>query len=180
MLLDEMEMFYHIIELGSFTKAAQKLEVSKSLLSKKMTKLEQALKIRLITRNTRKITLTEAGRNFYLHCANIVQEAEKGFSMMSELQEKPMGKLKISLPPALAIHLLAPMLANFIERYPEVHLDIRLDNHQVDLIQDGFDFALRFAKLEDSSLIAQKIFNIKHFICATPQYFLKFGQPKKT
>jgi len=170
MLLNEMEIFYHVVEQQSFSKAAERLKVSKSFISKRITKLEQDLKVRLITRSTRKLSLTEAGENFYHHCANVVRERDKGYSMIHELQGKPAGILKISIPPALALNLIEPMLAKFSIAYPEVILDIKLESRLVDLLKEGYDLALRSAKLESSNLIAQKIFTIKNVICATEKH----------
>ena len=114
MLLNEMEIFYYVVEQKSFSKAAERLRVSKSFISKRMTKLEQSLKVRLISRSTRKLTLTEAGKNFYHCCANVVREGEKGYSMIHAMQGKPAGLLKISIPPALALNLIEPMLLKFL------------------------------------------------------------------
>lgn len=179
MLLDEMEIFYYVVEFKSFSKAAEKLKVSKSFISKKISRLEQYLKVRLLSRSTRKLILTEAGENFFQYCANVVQNSRDAFSRMHQLQDKPSGLLKISIPPALGLNLIAPMLSKFLGRYPEVSLDIELDNKLVDLIGGGFDLALRSAKLESSNLIAQKIYSIKNIICGTPHYFQKHGMPKK-
>lgn len=175
MLLNEMEIFYHVVEQQSFSKAAQRLGVSKSFISKRMTKLEQDLRIRLISRSTRKLTLTEAGENFYRYCVNVVQEGEKGYSMMSELQGKPAGRLKISIPPALALNLISPVFSKFLTQYPEVILDIELESRLVDLVKEGYDLALRSAVLESSNLIAQKIYTIENVICATANYLQNHG-----
>ena len=176
MLLNEMEIFYYIVEQQSFSKAAARLKVSKSFISKRLDKLEQELKVRLLSRNTRKLTLTEAGENFYRYCSSVVREGQKGYSMMSELQGKPSGLLKISIPPALALNLLSPLFSKFLRRYPEVILDVELESRLVDLVKEGYDLALRSAKLESSNLSAQKIFTIKSVICATPNYLRKHGE----
>lgn len=170
MLLDEMEIFYYVVELKSFSKAAARLNVSKSYISKKMTKLEQALKVHLISRSTRKLTLSEAGESFYRYCANIVREGHDAYSMISELQGKPSGLLKISMPPALGLNLISPMLPRFLAQYPEVTLDIELENKLVDILEEGYDLALRSAVLESSNLIAQRIFSINNIVCATEKY----------
>jgi len=175
MLLNEMEIFYHVVEQQSFSKAAERLNVSKSFISKRITKLEKDLKIRLISRSTRKLTLTEAGKNFYHYCVNVVEEGNRGYSMINELQGKPSGVLKISIPPALALNLVGPMLPKFLAQYPEVILDIKLETRLVDLVKEGYDLALRSAKLESSNLIAQRIFTIKNVICATNTYLKSHG-----
>jgi DNA-binding transcriptional LysR family regulator len=178
MLLDEMEIFFYVAELKSFSKAAMRLNVSKSFISKKISKLERHLKVNLISRSTRKLTMTEAGENFYQYCANIVQEGNEAYSMISKTQSKPSGVLKISMPPALGLNFLSPMLARFISKNPEVILDIQLENRLIDVLKEGYDLVLRSASLESSNLIAQKIFSIKNVICATKTYFQAQGVPK--
>lgn len=178
MLLNEMEIFYYVAEFKSFSKAADKLTVSKSFISKRIAKLEKELRVRLLTRSTRKLILTEAGENFYHHCQHVVEEATKGYSIMGELKGKPTGTLKISLPPALGMNLLAPMLSSFNKKYPDIILDVELENRIVDLISENYDLVLRFAKLEDSNLIVQKILSCKNFLCATPQYLKYHGKPE--
>lgn len=178
MLLDEMEIFYYVVEFSSFSKAADRLKVSKSFISKKITKLEQGLKVNLLSRSTRRITLTEAGESFYRYCANIVHEGNEAYSMISELQGKPSGTLKISMPPALGLNLISPMLSKFLIQYPEVNLDIELENRLVDVLEESYDLVLRSAKLESSNLIGQRIFSIKNTICATEQYFKQHSIPK--
>lgn len=178
MLLDEMEIFYYVAEFKSFSKAAQHLKVSKSFISKKITTLEQHLRANLILRSTRKLTLTEAGESFYSYATNIVREGNEAYSMIQELQGIPSGVLKISVPPALGLNLLAPLLPNFIRQNPKIKLEIELENRLANLIEEGYDLALRFAKLESSNLIAQRIFPIKNVICATEKYFQTNGMPK--
>jgi len=170
MLLDEMEIFYYVVELKSFSKAAARLNVSKSYISKKMTKLEHELKVHLITRSTRKLTLSDAGENFYRYCANVVREGYDAYSMLSELKGKPSGLLKMSMPPALGLNLISPMLPQFLSHYPEVTLDIELENRLVDIVEEGYDLVLRSAILESSNLIAQRIFSIDNIVCATKKY----------
>lgn len=178
MLLNEMEIFYYVVELKSFSKAAERLSVSKSFISKKITKLEHDLKTILISRSTRKLSLTEAGESFYHYCANVVKEGQEAYSMMSGLHGKPVGTLKISMPPALGLNLIAPILPKFISQYPEVILDIELENRIVDILEEGYDLALRSAVLESSNLIAQRFFSIENIICASKKYFELNGIPK--
>jgi len=177
MLLDEMEIFYYVAEFKSFSKAASRLNVSKSFISKQIIKLERELKVHLISRTTRKLTLTGAGESFYRYCANVVREGHEAYSMISELQGMPSGVLKISMPPALGINLIAPMLPKFLSHYPEVSLNIELENRLVDLHEEDYDLVLRSAMLESSNLIAQRIFSIKNIICASESYLRTHGIP---
>lgn len=177
MLLNEMEIFYYVVEQQSFSKAADKLGVSKSFISKKITKLEKDLKTSLLARNTRQLTLTEAGQSFYEFCANVVNEASQAYTYMSKQQGKPGGTLTISAPSAFVLNLLVPMIAKYITQYPEVNLDIQLEHRVTDIIKDGIDLALRFAVLKSSNLIAQRIYTGKSILCATPKYFKDHKQP---
>ncbi len=179
MLLNEMEMFYYAIELQSFSKAAVQLSVSKSFISKHISKLEKSLNTRLIIRTTRKLVLTEAGEAFYKQCAKIVCEANESYNMLQNLQAKPSGTLKISAPPAFGVYVLAPLLPNFLQQYLDIKIDLQLDNRVINLKQEGYDIALRFAVLESSSLIAKKITTLKNVICAAPTYFDKHAIPSK-
>ncbi len=178
MLLNEMEIFYYIVQLKSFSKAAEKLGVSKAYISKRLAKLEQSLNTRLLTRSTRQLTLTEAGKNFYQFCDSIVHEAEKSYEMIQELQVEPIGLLKISVPPAIGLSILAAFLPIFLQRYPQLKLNIQLENKLVNMVEEGYDLVLRAGKLESSNLHMQKVLSVKHVLCATPHYFKKFGVPE--
>lgn len=175
MLADEMILFYHVVRLKSFSQAAENLKVSKAFVSKHITQLEKELKTRLLARNTRQLKLTEAGELFYTHCAKLFALAEQSYEDMAHLRNQPTGTLKISAPPALALHLLAKPLAEYQIKYPEVRLNIVLESHLVDLIPQGYDLAIRSAFLADSSLVARKLMSINYFLCATPEYLKKNG-----
>ncbi|MBV9576101.1 MAG: LysR family transcriptional regulator [Gammaproteobacteria bacterium] len=177
MLLNEMEIFYHVVEQKNFTKAAEKLGVSKSFISKHIIKLEKELHVKLLIRNTRQLTLTETGQTFYQHCIKVVNEAYKSYHSINQLQQEPSGVLKISVPIALGFHLLASILPSFLKKYPKIILNIDLENRIVDVIKEGYDLVLRSAVLESSNLIAQKILCSKNIICASPIYLKIYGMP---
>ncbi len=179
MLFNEMDMFYNVVKLGSFSQAAEKLGVSKSYISKHIGQLEAELNARLLTRTTRRLILTEAGTAFYQHCELVIAEAEKAYAVIDEIQGKPTGLLRISAPPAFGLSVLAPMLPKFMQTYPEVRLDLELNNHLVDIIKEGYDLVLRSAVMEDSNLIAQKIMSVKMLVCASPSYYKANGVPQK-
>ncbi len=177
MLLNEMEIFYQVVEQKNFTKAAEKLGVSKSFISKHIIKLENELRTKLLTRNTRQLTLTETGEFFYQHCNKVVNEAYKGYHLINQLQQEPSGVLKISVPMALGFHLLASILPSFLKKYPKIILNIDLENRIVDVVKEGYDLVLRSAVLESSNLIAQRILQSKNIICASPIYLKTYGLP---
>ncbi len=178
MLLNEMEIFYYVVRLKSFTKAAETLGVSKAYISKRIVQLEQDLKTRLLVRTTRQLTLTEAGEHFYQFCANIVQESEQGYALMQKMQTEPAGLLRISMPPAIALGLLSEFFPNFLRRYPHIKLNVQLEDKFIDLVREGYDLALRVGKLQDSTLYAQKIYTGKYVFCATPEYFKAASIPR--
>jgi DNA-binding transcriptional LysR family regulator len=175
MLLNEMEIFYYVVELKSFSKAAEKLGVTKSHVSKKITALEHALDAQLITRSTRKLTVTEAGEIFYKRCAQVVAEAEHGFSQVRHLKDKPKGRLRISMPPALGMHKLTSLFQRYMTLYPEVMLEVELENRVIDLVSEGVDLAIRSSELPSSNLIATKLFTVNNYLCASPEYLKIHG-----
>jgi DNA-binding transcriptional LysR family regulator len=178
MLLNELELFYHVVKLKSFSKAALALGVSKSFVSKRVTALEQSLQSRLLTRTTRQVIPTEAGVAFYHQCEKIMEEAEKGYSIVNELQGKPSGKIKISCPPAFAMHQLVKKIPDFCYQYPEISLDLVLENRLVKIIEEGYDLVLRSTILEDSNLIAKPIATMKQVFVASALYLKNRDLPK--
>jgi DNA-binding transcriptional LysR family regulator len=170
MLLSEMQVFYYVVECGGFSKAAARLNMSKSFVSKKIKKLEEDLQARLVHRDSRKLRLTSSGETFYVACRDVVAKGQEGYDSIQELKGKPAGSLKISLPPAVALHLMESILPDFIKQYPSVKLDFHLESHVVDIVKGGYDLVFRAAQLPDSTLIARKILSYKHCICSTSQY----------
>ena len=173
MLLNEMEVFYYVVELNSFSRAAEKLNVSKSYISKRISFLESELKVKLLARSTRNITPTEAGNAFFNQCEKITLEAQKSFRLIETLKQSPAGTLKMSAPIAFGLHLLPHALKSFTEQFPDVKLDVNCENRLVDVIKDGYDLVIRSAKLESSNLIARKLFSLKNIVCASPDYLKK-------
>ena len=173
MLINEMVIFYNVVQQGSFSQAAESLGVSKSFVSKHITKLEKDLKARLLNRTTRQLSLTEAGEIFYQHCQSLSEVAEEGYDAIVNLRKLPSGTLKISVPPTLAIHLLANPLLEYSKHYPDVKFNVILESRIVDIVQQGYDLALRSALLPDSTLIGQKVASLRNVLCASPGYLKK-------
>jgi len=178
-LIDEMEIYYYVVEYHSFTKAAQRLGVSNAFISKKISKLEKYLGVNLLTRSTRKITVTEAGRAFHHYCSRVVAAAQQGYDLMADIQGKVTGQLTISAPPAFADYCLAPVIKAFSADHPEVKLQLHLGTHLDDVIAGGFDLVLRSATLESSNLIARKLTDLPMQISASPGYWKQHGLPQK-
>lgn len=178
--LNDVEVFVRVVQTGNFTAAAEQLNLSKSVVSKYVTRLEHELGARLLNRTTRRLSLTEAGEVFFERCRFGLQEIDGARSEVSWMQGEPRGKLKLSAPVSFGVAHLAPILSKFVERHPAVDIDMVMDDRKVDLIKEGFDLALRLTKeLAESSLIAKRIAPCRHVVCASPAYLEKHGIPQK-
>ena len=177
-ILPYIEVFTAVVEMESFTAAAEMLGISKPVVSKKISKLEAYLGTQLIRRTTRRLNLTEAGQIFSHYAKNIVADAQKAEQSIQPLQSKPKGKLSITAPESLAMTLLPNALSGFQQLYPEIELDLSISGKFVDLIEDDIDIALRMGELSDSSLIARKLLTSSIHVCASPAYWKKHGKPK--
>ena len=164
--------------MESFTAAAEKLGISKPVVSKKISKLENYLGTQLLRRTTRRLNLTEAGQIFLHYAKNIVADAQKAEQSLQPLQSNPKGKLSITAPESLAMTLLPDALLGFQQLYPEIEIDLSISGKFVDLIEDGIDIALRMGELSDSSLIARKLLTSRIHVCASPEYWHKYGKPQ--
>lgn len=178
MLINEMVIFYKVVSLRSFSQAAISLKTSKSFISKHITQLENDLKVRLLQRSTRQLSLTKEGEIFFAHCKNIFDEAQNAYNALADLSQQPSGVLKISVPPAFALHLLQQPLLLFCQAYPKVRIDIRLENAIEDIVKHGYDLAIRFSALADSNLVAKPIMPIYSHLYASPRYIAEHGMPK--
>jgi DNA-binding transcriptional LysR family regulator len=172
-----MAVFARVIEAESFTAAARQLGMSKSAVSKTVAALEDRLGARLLNRTTRRLALTEVGRAFYERCARVLAEAEEAELAVARLQAAPRGTLRVNAPVSFGTLHLGPALADFMLRHPELKVDIEFADRFVDLIEEGYDVAVRIAQLADSSLIARRIADNRMAICASPEYWLRRGRP---
>lgn len=166
-----LRVFRTLIDCGSFTATAQRMALSPASISKIIQDLEADLATALITRTTRSLALTEAGALYLDRITPLLEGLEEAEALVSDAQSQPRGTLRISAPVSLGLQLLNPRFQDFLKAYPDITLDIALDDRPVDLIRDGFDLALRGRQtLSDSSLIARKLFDIDRVICASPTY----------
>ncbi len=170
--------FVAVVEQGGFTAAARQLDVSTSFVSRQVTRLEDRLDIRLLQRTTRKVHLTEMGQVYYERSREILDQLESLESEMADLQEKPKGLVRITAAGEYAERYVAPAVAEFVTKYPEVSVDLKVSMQVVDVIDEGFDIAIRMSSLTDSSLIARKVEQRRIMICGSPSYFAKHGRPK--
>lgn len=174
--LNEIVVFSKVVEVGSFVGAARELEMPKSTVSRKVSDLEERLGARLLQRTTRKLSLTDVGRTFYQHAARVVAEVEEAERAVSRLQEVPRGSLRVTAP--LNFGYVGPVIASFLERYPEVQLEMVCADRNVDLIAEAFDVAIRVGALADSALIARSVGGLRSVLVASPAYAKREGVPK--
>lgn len=175
--LNAMAVFARVVETNGFSAAARSLGVSKSAVSKDITQLEDHMGVRLLQRTTRRLALTDAGAAFYERCARVVAEAEEAERALSQLQASPRGLLRMSAPVGFGVAHLSGVLAEFQTLYPEVQVDLQLADRLVDLVEEGFDMAVRISRLQDSSLVARKLCPMPLHVVATPQYLALKGLP---
>lgn len=176
--LNAMALFAKVVEYKSFTEASRHLAMPISTVSRKISELEKALGVRLLERSTRKLRVTELGQDYYECCRRGLEEFEAGTLMIHDRQSEVAGTLRISIPPNLADVLVAPMVCAFQNAYPKTSIRILVTERYVDLIEDGVDIAMRVGKLEDSSLVARRLFTYRHILVASPKYLATLGEPQ--
>lgn len=169
--------FVYVAENESFTKAAKHMAISTAQVSRQISALEKRLNIKLFYRTTRKVSLTEEGRIFYLHCRSVLDGLDAAERAITNLQSKPQGKIKITAPFTYGEQQILPLLNNFMLQYSEVEVTAFLSNQKVDLVEEAYDLAIRIGKLSDSSMMAKKLGKRTNYVCASPAYLDKHGMP---
>jgi DNA-binding transcriptional LysR family regulator len=177
--LDAMRAFVTVVAEGSFTRAAERLALSPQLVSKYVSQLEQHLGVRLLNRTTRRLHLTEAGAAYRQRAQQVLVEIEDMESQLGELQSQARGRLRISAPVSFAIRHLAPLISDFQQAHPAVDIDLQLNDRKVDIVEEGFDIALRIGRLKSSSLVARRIAPVRLVLCASPGYLATHGTPQR-
>lgn len=165
-----LKVFCRIVESGSFAQCARDLGMSPAMVTKHVASLESELGVRLFNRTTRKISTTEAGREYYERSVQIVSDIEEADASVSQLNSNPKGTLRLSSPLDFGTSHLLPAISAYLLRYPEVSVDIEFSDRSVQLVEEGFDVAVRFDQLIDSTLVARKLNSTKLFVCAAPDY----------
>jgi DNA-binding transcriptional LysR family regulator len=172
-----MQVFVGIVEAGSISGAAERLGLAKSAVSRRLAELEARLGVSLIQRTTRRLNLTDSGRAYYERCVAILADLDEAESAVSQAHGSLKGGLKVALPLSFGLLHLAPLIQAFMTRHPGVRFELDFNDRQIDLMQEGFDLAVRIATLEDSSLIARRLAPIRHVLCASPGYLAQHGAP---
>ena len=169
--------FVAVTETQSFTAAAKKLEISTAQVSRQVSALEKRLETKLFYRTTRKVSVTEVGNIYYQHCRLALDGLEEAQRAITDLQRVPKGKLYITAPVTYGENPIAPLVNDFVSKYPDLDVRLHLTNQKLNLIDEGYDLAIRLGKLEDSSMIAKRLASRTQYVCASPQYLKKFGEP---
>jgi DNA-binding transcriptional LysR family regulator len=176
--LGSLRAFTKVVELGSFSEAGRALRLSRSAVSKYINDLENELGVQLLNRTTRQVSPTENGQVYFERAIGVLSELDAADQAVTHLQATPRGLLRVNAPMSFGTLQLGPAIADFMERYPELRIQLVLSDAQVDPVQEGLDVTLRIADLESSSLIARKIMPVDRVLCASPDYFARHGIPK--
>lgn len=179
MIWQGLEEFIQVVEQGSFTKAAKALDVSTSHISRQLTQLEARLGTRLINRSTRKIALTDAGHQYIISLKNIRQALTDATDHVQGTQQAPKGLIRLTGAGGFVANQIAPLLTKFMHSYPQIEIEISFSDRNVNLIEEGFDLAIRFGRMQDSNLIARPLCIRNMSLVATENYLHKHGTPNR-
>ncbi len=169
--------FVAVSEHMSFTLASKALLISTAQVSRQITALEKRLSVKLFHRTTRKVALTEEGHLYYLHCKDLLDGLDAAEQAINNLTGTPKGTVNVSVPVTYGEKVIIPILNDFVKMHTDIKIITNLSNNRVDMVESGFDLAIRLGELEDSTLVARKLTQRSTFVCASPQYIQKFGMP---
>lgn len=174
---EDLQTFVAVVEAGSFTAAAGRLGVAKSAVSRRVSALEARLGAALLTRTTRRINLTDTGRGFYERCVRVLADLDEAEAAVARAHGELRGRLRVALPLSFGIRHMCEPIAEFSRRHPRIEFDLDFNDRRVDLIEEGADVAIRIGHLEDSSLIARRLFDARTVVVAAKSYLDRFGRP---
>jgi len=175
---DAMLAFTRVVELASFTKAALSLNLPKTTISAQVLALESRLRVKLLNRTTRHVSVTTDGAAYYERAVRLLHELEEAESSLSQATVNPKGRLRVDVPGSIGRRIIVPALADFFGRYPEIELEIGCNDRPVDLLEEGVDCVIRGGELQDSTLVARRVGSLKFLTCASPAYLEKHGMPQ--
>lgn len=174
---EEMQTFVRVVDAGSLSAAADRLDIAKSAVSRRLAELESRLGVQLLNRTTRRLNLTDSGRQYYQQCVRLLAELDEAERLVSTDHASLSGTIRIAAPLSFGILHLSPVLDDFLKLHPDVSLDLDLDDRRVSLMDEGVDLGIRIGKLEDSSLIARRLAPARRSLCASPDYLQRYGEP---
>lgn len=175
---DGITEFVYVAEYESFTRAAKEMAISTAQVSRQVSALEKRLNIKLLYRTTRNVSLTEEGRVYYQHCRCVLDSLDAAEQAVSNLSLKPQGMIRLTAPVTYGEQQLLPLVNDFMVQYSDIEVSAFLSNQNVDLIEGGFDLAVRIGKLNDSTMMAKKLSHRTNFVCASPSYIDQYGMPR--
>jgi DNA-binding transcriptional LysR family regulator len=175
---EELQTFVRVVESGSISGAAERLAIAKSAVSRRVSDLEQRLRVQLFRRTTRRLNLTDSGKSFYQRAVQILADLEEAELAVSQQHGALTGHLKIAAPLSFGLLHLGPAIIEFNQRHPGIQFDVDFNDRQIDLLAEGFDMAIRIAQLPDSSFIARPIASVQQILCASPDYLKHHDIPK--
>lgn len=173
-----MKVFANVVEAGSFAAASERLGLSRAMVSKHMAHLESHLGTRLLNRTTRRLSLTESGSAYFERCQPILKDLEEAELAATELTSVPRGTLRLTAPLVFGVLHIAPLIADYLAIHPEAKLDFTLDDRNIDLVNEGYDLAIRIGNLAETGLIARRFAKDSLVVCGAPEYFRRHGIPK--
>ncbi len=176
--LEDMRLFIAVLECKSFTAAAEHLGLSKQFVSRRLMQLEARLGVRLINRSTRRLAVTPLGQAYYESAKKILNEVAEAEQAISQQRATPRGALRLSAPMSFGTLYLSALLPGFLERYPDISVELDLSDRMVDMLDEGYDMAVRIGVLADSSLIARPLCSSQRVTCCSPAYLERYGAPQ--
>lgn len=174
---EDLRAFLAVVETGSFTAAADRLETAKSAVSRRISALEERLGVQLLRRTTRQLNVTDAGRSFYEQGVRVLADLDEAESSVLKEHGELRGTLRIALPLTFGIRHMHEPIAAFSRLHPQLKFDLNFNDRRIDLVEEGIDVALRIGKLFDSTLIARRLFDVRTVVCGSPDYFRQHGMP---
>jgi DNA-binding transcriptional LysR family regulator len=176
---EDLQAFVAVVDAGSFTAAAERLNLAKSAVSRRISALEERLGVQLLRRTTRVLNLTETGSSFYEHSARILADLEEAEAAVQQEHGELRGTLRLALPLSFGVRHMCKPIAAFTKLHPKVAFDLNLNDRRIDLIEEGADVAVRIGRLQDSSLIVRRLFDVRAVVCASPAYLNVHGRPER-
>jgi len=175
---ENLQTFIKVVDFGTISAAAERMGIAKSAVSRRISELERHLGVQLFRRTTRQLNLTDSGKSFYDRAIRIITDLEEAELAVSQQHGELAGVIKIAAPLSFGLLHLAPAFTDFMKLHPKVQLDLDFNDRHIDILQEGFDLAIRVTRLSDSSFIARRLATIHHMVCASPEYLKLYGTPQ--